>query len=198
MKKIIFLAISLLMFNICSFSQGKYDLITSASLGLTFPGHNMDFYKTGFNLGADVQIPFSRITGIRIDLQYNSIPFDDSKVIGYIEGGRYSLTAFKPNFTIGYLDKKEQTFGYGFIGIGFYFPASSDYMYKILDTLKTSTGGSADLNLGFNIGVRGGYKIKDNLGIFGEFGYNVYAKPDAAQVSGSITYLKVGISYFSK
>ncbi len=194
MKKIIILSIILLISNFC-FSQYKDNFILSGGFGFALPGSGLNSYKTGINLNADFQTPFSNTVGLRIDLQYHSVPIEEKEVYGYIEGGRLNLFSFCPNLTIGsiiYKDINVSLALYGIGGLGFFIPSTSDVKTS-LGTIREKT---ADINWGINIGVRGVSKLKNKLGFFNEFGIKYYNKIGGSESGKYIEHLNIGICYF--
>jgi len=191
MKKTITFALILLLNSFC-LPQYKNNPNFSGGLGLVFPGTRLESYKTGINFNADFQIPFSKTLGLRIDLQYSSLPLDAKNT----EGGRFNLLSFCPNLTVGtiFIETMNGSASlYGFGGFGFFFPSTTD----LKTPLGTIRGESAELRFGANLGIRGIFKLKNNnLGFFDELGVKIYdqGKADAA----SITYFNIGVSYFLK
>lgn len=185
MRKIsmLVLACALLLTAGTSFGQMKFGVGPHVGISFSsFPKPTDQIYGIGFNFGAQGELELMKNIGIRLGLDYGTFSSDKTK-FGYTNGGQAIPSSDISGLGVGIFGLSVSGVGklplkggitpYGLVGFGLNFISVSDLVVKVNGQDFTTIKGDSNTKFGIHFGVGTEYRVAKNIGIFGEFKFNL-------------------------
>lgn len=148
----------------------------------SFPKPSDQYYGIGFNFGAQAEMELMKNVGIRFGLDYGTFSSDKAK-FGFTNGGQpvpssdvsgLGVGILGISFTgLGKLPLKGGVTPYGLFGFGLNMISVSDLVVKVNGQDYTQLKGDTSTKFGIHFGVGTEYRVARNIGVFGEFKFNL-------------------------